>query len=37
MPYFNQENEIVFCHNVEGILKRLGVVECDPNIEAFYW
>jgi len=30
-PYFTQENEIVYCNNVEGLLKMLGVVEYKPN------
>ena len=29
--YFTQEKHIVFCSNVEGILKKLGVTQYDPN------
>ena len=31
LPYFAQENEIVYCNNVEGLLKRLGVFEYNRN------
>ena len=31
LPYFTQENEIVYCNNVEGLLKKLGVFEYNPN------
>ena len=30
-PYFTQEKEIVYCNNVEGLLKQLGVFEYNPN------
>ena len=31
LPYFTQEKDIVFCNNVEGVLKKLVVTQCDPN------
>ena len=31
LPYFTQEKDIVFCNNVEGVLKKLGVTQYDPN------
>ena len=31
LPYFTQENEIVYCNKVEGVLKKLGVFEYKPN------
>jgi len=31
LPYFTQENEIVYCNNVEGLLNKLGVFEYNPN------
>jgi len=31
LPYFTQENEIVYCNNVEGLLKKLGVFGYNPN------
>ena len=31
LPYFTQEKDILFCDNVEGILKKLGVTQYDPN------
>ena len=30
LPYFSQENDIVYCHNVAGLLRQLGVQQCDP-------
>ena len=30
-PYFTQEKDIVFCNNVEGVLKKLGVTQYNPN------
>ena len=30
VPYFTQEKDIVFCYNVEGVLKKLGITHCDP-------
>ena len=29
--YFNEEDTIVFCHTIEGVLQYLGVVSYDPN------
>ena len=31
LPYFTQEKDIVFSNNVEGVLKKLGVTQYDPN------
>ena len=31
MPYFTQENKIVYGNNDEGLLKKLGVFEYNPN------
>jgi len=31
LPYFTQENEIAYCNNIEGLLKKLGVFENNPN------
>ena len=31
LPYFAQEKDIIFCNNVEGVLKKLGVTQYDPN------
>ena len=31
LPYFTQENEIVCCNNVEGLLKKLGVFGYNSN------
>ena len=31
LPYFTQEKDIVFCDNVEGVLKKLVVTQYDPN------
>ena len=31
LPYFTREKDIVFCNNVEGVLKKLGVTQYDPN------
>ena len=31
LPYFTQEKDMVFCNNVEGVLKKLGVTQYDPN------
>jgi len=31
LPYFTQDNEIVYRNNAEGLLKKLGVFEYDPN------
>ena len=31
LPYFTQEKDTVFCNNVEGVLKKLGVTQYDPN------
>ena len=31
LPYFTQEKDIAFCNNVEGVLKKLGVTQYDPN------
>ena len=31
LPYFTQEKDIVFCNNVEGVLKKLGVTQYNPN------
>ena len=30
LPYFSQENDIVYCNNVAGLLRQLGVQQCDP-------
>ena len=31
LPHFTQEKDIVFCNNIEGVLKKLGVTQYDPN------
>ena len=31
LPYFTQEKDVVFCNNVEGVLKKLGDTQYDPN------
>ena len=31
LPLFTQENEVVYCNNVEGLLKKLGIFEYNPN------
>ena len=30
LPYFTQENDIVYCNNVAGLLQQLGVQQYDP-------
>ena len=35
LPYFTQEKDIVFCNNVEGVLKKLGVTQMIPMIGDF--
>ena len=36
LSYFTQEKDMVFCNNVEGILKKLGVTQYDPNDWRLY-
>ena len=31
LPYFTQENEIVYCNKVEGFIKKLGIFEYNSN------
>ena len=30
LPYFTQENDIVYCNDVAGLLRQLGVQQYDP-------